>query len=214
MPAAPVGGLVLDAARLTGGADPHGAIIFRLYGPDNDTCARPAAFTVVQRVHGNGFYRSPTVVPQRAGTYRWVATYTGDRNNERVATACGDAHETVVVLPRHPRLTTSASPPANVLRKAARAQEAGKVIYDAATLSHGFRPTGQITFALYGPDDSACSRAPIFMTATAVNGNGVYNSETLHRPPPRATTGGLPPTPATTTTALPGRPRAETTRRS
>ena len=179
LPAAPVGGLVRDAARLTGGADPHGAIIFGLYGPDNDTCARPAAFTVVQRVHGNGFYRSPTVAPQRAGTYRWVATYTGDRNNAGVATACGDAHETVVVLPRHPRLTTSASPPANVLRKATRAQEAGKVIYDAATLSHGFKPTGQITFALYGPDDASCAGAPIFTTATAVNGNGVYNSETF-----------------------------------
>jgi hypothetical protein len=179
LPAVPVGGLVGDAALLTGGADPQGAIIFGLFGPNNDTCAQPAALTVVQRVHGNGFYRSPTVAPQRAGTYRWIATYTGDANNDSVATACGDPHETVVVLPRHPRLTTSASPPANVLRKAARAQEAGKVIYDAARLSHGFRPTGQVTFALYGPGDSSCSRAPIFTTATAVNGNGFYNSQTF-----------------------------------
>ena len=177
LPVAPVGGLVRDAASLSGGADPGGAIVFRLYGPDNATCARPAAFSVTQRVHGNGLYRSPTVAPQRAGTYRWVATYTGDRDNERVSTGCGDVRETVVVSPRHLRLTTSASPPANVLRKAARAQDAGKVIYDAATLSHGFRPTGQITFALYGPNDSTCSRTPIFTTATTVNGNGVYNSQ-------------------------------------
>jgi hypothetical protein len=177
LPVVPIGAVVLDAARLTGGVDPHGVIIFRLYGPDNGTCARPTAFTVVQKVHGNGLYRSPTVAPQRAGTYRWVATYAGDRNNERAATACGDAHETVVVRPRHPLLTTSASPAANLRPKAPRTQQAGGAIYDAATLRHAFMPTGEITFALHGPDDPSCSGDPIFTTATAVNGNGVYNSE-------------------------------------
>jgi hypothetical protein len=172
----PIGLAVRDVARLTGGSDPHGRIIFRLYGPDDATCARPPAFTVVQRVIGNGLYRSPKAPPRQAGTYRWVAVYTGDRNNNRVATACGDSRETVVVLPRRPALATSASPPAYVRRSAPRSQTTGKQIYDAARLTRGFAPTGEITFTLYGPGDATCSRTPLFTSSAAVNGNGIYNS--------------------------------------
>jgi hypothetical protein len=137
------------------------------------------ASIVVQRVNGNGLYVSPKVTPQRAGTYQWVAFYTGDRNNAPAATACGDSRETVVVLQRQPALSTSASPPANVRRGAARVETAGKSIYDAASLTRGVAPTGEITFALYGPNDSTCSGTPLLTTATAVAGNGVYNSESF-----------------------------------
>jgi hypothetical protein len=172
----PVGLGVHDVARLTGGADPRGRIIFRLYGPGDATCSRPPAFRVVQRVIGNGLYLSPKVTPQQAGIYRWVAVYTGDRNNNRAGTACGDSRETVVVLPRRPALSTSASPPAYLRVKAPRAQTSGNSIYDAAALTHGLAPTGEITFALYGPGDVSCSRTPLFTSAVVVNGNGIYNS--------------------------------------
>jgi hypothetical protein len=175
--AVPIGHAVGDAARLTGASDPHGLIVFRLYGPDDDTCSQPPAFTVVQRVIGNGLYRSPKVTPQRAGTYRWVASYTGDRNNAPAATACGDSGETAAVLPRRPALSTSASPPANVRRKTVRVQAAGRSIYDAAILTRGFAPTGEITFALYGPGDRTCSGTPLLETSATVTGNGIYNSE-------------------------------------
>ena len=38
-----------------------------------------------------------TVTP--AGKYYWVASYTGDANNDAVAGTCGDANETSVVGP-------------------------------------------------------------------------------------------------------------------
>ena len=73
-------------------------------------------------------------------------------------------------------MTTSARPRAN-LGTGRRVLRAGLSIYDAATLKSGFAPTGEITFRLFGPTDPRCSGTPVFTSAAAVNGNGVYNSE-------------------------------------
>jgi hypothetical protein len=121
-------------------------------------------------------YRSPRFFPTAAGTYGWVATYSGDDNNNPAATGCGESGEITEVLPHQPSLTTSASPPARLHPSARRVRAAGLSIYDSATL-RGFRPTGEIVFNLYGPNDAACAGPPIFTTGTAVNGNGIYNSE-------------------------------------
>ena len=83
-----------DRALLSGGSKPTGTITFNLYGPDDPTCSGAPAYTVDQTVIGNGLYRSPTFAPQSAGSYLWVATYSGDANNAPAATACGDAGET------------------------------------------------------------------------------------------------------------------------
>jgi LPXTG-motif cell wall-anchored protein len=42
---------------------------------------------------------SGAFTPTVAGTYRWVASYSGDANNAAVSGFCGDAAETVVVSP-------------------------------------------------------------------------------------------------------------------
>ena len=171
-----VGRGVWDTAILSGGSEPRGKITFRLYGPDDSGCAGPPVFTVEQVVIGNGRYRSATFVPQQAGSYLWIATYSGDENNAPAVTRCGDPEETVVALPRRLLMTTSASPRAN-LGTGRRVLRAGLSIYDAATLKSGFAPTGEITFRLFGPTDPSCSGTPVFTSAAAVNGNGVYNSE-------------------------------------
>jgi hypothetical protein len=169
-------GTVRDIAALSAGSEPTGTITFRLFGPDDATCSGAPVFTAQRTVTGNGFYGSGRFAPTQAGTYRWIATYSGDANNDPAATVCGESRETVVVLQRRPRLATSASPPAN-LGVGRRVRSAGQPIYDSATLTRGFKPTGMITFTLFGPDDPTCSGTPIFTTATAVSGNGVYNSE-------------------------------------
>ena len=47
---------------------------------------------------GNGDYRSTPFVAGQAGTYRWVASYSGDAMNNGVGpTACGVTAETAVV---------------------------------------------------------------------------------------------------------------------
>ncbi len=167
---------VSDSATLSGALSPTGTITFRLYGPNDAACSTSPVFSAQKTVTGNGVYVSPTFVPQHAGTYLWVATYSGDANNAPAATGCGDAAETLVVQPRQPALSTVAGVPSRFgVRRETRA--AGLSIIDAATLSGGAAPTGEITFSLYGPDDGTCSRTPVFTTATAVTGNGTYNSE-------------------------------------
>ncbi|MGZ4255151.1 MAG: hypothetical protein ACXVR2_18090 [Solirubrobacteraceae bacterium] len=175
-PGGRIGDAIHDTAILLGGSRPTGRITFRLYGSDDATCSRPPAFVAQQRVFGNGRYRSPVFTPRDAGTYRWTASYSGNVSNVGAATSCDDNDETATVLRLRPALSTSASPVGSFGR-GPRVRAAGLSIYDAATLSQGAQPTGQITFKLYGPNDSRCTRAPAFTTATTVNGNGVYNSQ-------------------------------------
>ena len=87
-----------DAAHLSGGVDPSGAITFTLFGPDDPSCSRTPAFTATVAVAGNGNYRSAAFVAPQPGAYRWVATYSGDAMDSAVGpTACGDPTETALV---------------------------------------------------------------------------------------------------------------------
>jgi lysophospholipase L1-like esterase len=92
-----VGGTVNDTATLSGGVGPTGTITFQLFGPDNATCAGTPAFTSTRTVTGNGAYTSDSFSPSASGTYRWVAAYSGDANNNDAVTGCSDPAESVVV---------------------------------------------------------------------------------------------------------------------
>jgi hypothetical protein len=59
---------------------------------------------------------------------------------------------------------------------AAQLPAGGATLYDTALLSGGIDPTGAITFELFGPDDTTCSRPPVFVTTVPVVGNGAYPS--------------------------------------
>ncbi|MDQ1418627.1 MAG: hypothetical protein QOJ52_589, partial [Acidimicrobiaceae bacterium] len=159
-----VGGSISDLATLSGAAAPTGTVTFSLYGPNDATCGS-SVFTSTSAVNGNGNYSSGTFTPLLAGTYQWVASYSGDVNNAPAAAACNAQGESVTVSSAAPRLTTSASAPVTV----------GGTIHDNATLSRGVNPTGTITFNLYGPRDSACA-TPVSTSTVAVNGNGTYSS--------------------------------------
>ncbi|MCA1683736.1 MAG: hypothetical protein LC708_01210, partial [Actinobacteria bacterium] len=165
-----VGGTVRDTATLSGGFAPTGTITFTLFGPDDATCTGSAAFTSTVPVNGNGNYDSGDFTATLAGTYRWVASYSGDvSNNAAGPTACTDPAETVVVgdAPQaNPTLATNASGSVPV----------GGTIRDTATLANGTNPTGTITFNLYGHDDATCSGPVVFTSTVPVNGNGSYDS--------------------------------------
>ena len=104
--------------------------------------------------------------PRRVGTFMWIASYSGDAENNPVAGKCGDDGETDTTIKDSPTISTVAS--ANIT--------IGGSISDTATLAGGFNPTGTITFQLYGPNDATCTNRPIFTTTKAVNGNGSYTS--------------------------------------
>lgn len=159
---------IYDAATLTAGVDPTGAITFALYGPNDRACSRAPVFTTAVTVTGNGTYNSQPFTPIASGIYRWVATYSGDANNRPAGpTGCGDRAESVrVVVPAIPALASSAS----------QAVTVGGAIYDTAHLSGGFRPTGTISFRLYGPANHGCTGTPVFAASVRVRGNNDYAS--------------------------------------
>ena len=161
-----VGGNVNDDGTLAGGSSPTGSITFDLYGPNDATCAGAVAFTANIPVAGNGVYNSGNFAPATAGTYRWVATYSGDSNNNPASSPCNSPNESVVVSQATPTLTTVASGAVTV----------GGNVSDAGTLAGGVSPTGSITFDLYGPNDATCTGAIAFTANIPVAGNGVYNS--------------------------------------
>ena len=162
----PVGGTISDTATLSGGSNPTGTITFNLYGPGDATCSAAPLFTSTIPVSGNGNYTSASFTTTAAGTYQWIASYSGDGNNSAVSGACGDPNESVAVTQATPAITTNATAAATV----------GGSISDSATLASGFNPTGTITFSLYGPGDTTCSAAPVFTSAVPVSGNGNYTS--------------------------------------
>jgi hypothetical protein len=159
-------GSLTDVATLTGATTTAtGTITFNLYGPNDETCTTSISSSTAT-VNGNGSYTSAAFTPTAAGTYRWIANYGGDANNNATANGCNEANENVVVSPRTPALTTQASAPIAL----------GGTINDVATLTGATtNATGTITFNLYGPNDETCTTSISSSTAT-VNGNGSYTS--------------------------------------
>ena len=98
-----LGQTTTDVATISGGTTPSGALVFKLFGPNDPTCvAAPVYVTPAQTVSGDGNYASPSYSPTALGTYSWEALYSGDTNNDAVTTACGDPAETLTVSPATP----------------------------------------------------------------------------------------------------------------
>ncbi|HEV2034199.1 MAG TPA: Ig-like domain-containing protein, partial [Candidatus Dormibacteraeota bacterium] len=157
----PIGSAVSDTATLLGGIAPTGTITFSLFGTTD--CSGTALFNSTAPVDATGNAFSRPFTPLVAGTYRWLAVYGGDPNNNGGTSLCTDATEVSVVTRANPTISTSAT--ASALT--------GGNIRDTATLAGGFAPTGSITFSLYGPADTTCA-APLTLVAATVNGNGSY----------------------------------------
>ncbi len=167
---APVGTAIKDVATLTGGDNPTGTITWSLYGPNDNSCTGTPLTTSAVTVSGDNSYTSPALTPSTAGPYHWVASYSGDTNNNAVSGACSAPDETVTITPVTPALTTSASPASAAV---------GSAIKDIANLTGGDDPTGTITWKLYGPSDTACTGAALTTSAVTVNGAGAYTSPPL-----------------------------------
>jgi uncharacterized repeat protein (TIGR01451 family) len=98
------GTAIHDSATLSGGVSPTGSITFTAYGPNDATCAGGAAFTSAPvAVNGNGTYGPVSFTPATSGVYRWIASYSGDVNNNAATGACNDTGETDTV--NQPQLT-------------------------------------------------------------------------------------------------------------
>lgn len=109
-PTVNLGGSITDTATLAGGTSPTGTITFTFFGPNTTTCTGTPVFTSTVTVTGNGSYPSGPFTPTSPGTYRTIATYSGNSNNQGLTTACLDVHEAVVVNAVAGTATPSSSP--------------------------------------------------------------------------------------------------------
>ena len=170
-----IGGSISDTATVSGGAaptpSPTGFVTFTVFGPNNATCTGAPIFTSAAQPLGGGpppTATSAAFTPTTAGTYRWVASYTGDANYVGVTGACNDPGETSVVtqVVDGGRVTTQATPTATL----------GSPISDTAIVTGNPAPvpvpTGTVTFTLFGPDNPTCTGAPIFTSANRPLGGG------------------------------------------
>jgi hypothetical protein len=167
---ATVGTVVKDTATLAGGYNPTGFISFDFFGPfapgATPDCSGPQAAAENVTVNGNGSYTTTLgQAPTQPGVYYWVASYSGDTNNNAPFTGCGD--EPVVISLASPAITTSPSaggPP-------------GTALTDTATLTGGSAPGGSIEFQLYGPSATAdCTGTAVFTDTETVSGSGATSA--------------------------------------
>ncbi len=110
---------ITDSAVLSAtasSATPHastatGTISFKLYGPTDSGCTSTPVFTSsAMPVSWNVTYGPASYTPtQGPGTYRWIATYSGDAADNGATEACGASGETSTVSAAP--VSTTANPP-------------------------------------------------------------------------------------------------------
>jgi hypothetical protein len=179
-----IGDTLSDSATLTGATTGAGGTIsFYLFAP-GATCDDTAPITgfvyssTGVPVSGNGTYASSagttktgSAVTTGAGTYTWVAVYTGDGNNNGSKSSCGS--EDVVIGPNTTGLSTTPSETTGKI---------GDTLTDSATLTGATTgATGTINFYLFAPGATCDDTAPITgfvysATGVPVSGNGTYSS--------------------------------------
>ena len=159
-----------DTADQPDGSPAGGTITFYAYGPQADpstpVCSGTAAYTSpAYPVSGDDIYPTATQIadatlgaasftPSAAGTYEWIAVYSGDPpNTKNVSSICGD--EASVVIQLQPSMTTSQWFYPN----------------DSATVtvaSGGDNLNGSVRFRLYTTSD--CSGEALVDQTKAVSG--------------------------------------------
>src|SRR5581483_1797166 len=80
------GATLKDSATLSGGYNPSGSIPFTLR---QGSCTGPVVDSVQVAVSGAGTYSTPAD-DVAVGSYQSAASYSGDGNNDGVASTCGD----------------------------------------------------------------------------------------------------------------------------
>lgn len=95
-------GTLSDTATVSGLVNPGASTVtFRLYGPNDATCTGTPVYVNTQALSvsdSTGTAQSSGFTPTAAGTYRWIASYSGDANNAPVTGACNDPNETSTVI--------------------------------------------------------------------------------------------------------------------
>lgn len=159
---AQVGSAISDSATLSGTSqdagpvattplattNAGGTITFSLYGPSDTTCTSTPVFTSSAiAVNGDGTYGSGPFVPtEGVGSYRWIATYSGDAGNNQVTGTCGASGETstvsaaAVTSASNPSGTTGGTPAVSTSSASGKSGSTTPVEITGATTVHTGEP--------------------------------------------------------------------------
>jgi uncharacterized repeat protein (TIGR01451 family) len=107
-PATDLGQPIHDTAHVSG-YNPSGAVTFTVYGPNDANCSGTGVVVGSGPLDASGNAGSPDYTPTAVGTYRWIASYSGDANNNTTSGTCNDAGESVDV--RQPLLAIEKTGP-------------------------------------------------------------------------------------------------------
>ena len=169
-------GSATDTATLSAGFSPTGTLTFTVYS--DASCSIVVHTSASVMVAGNGVYTSDSFTPATAGTYSWVATYSGDSNNNALITPCGAPGETLTAIRASTTTNTAVINDATGLPTSG-SETAGASFHDTATVtgaSTGPSPTGTVTYSYF--TNSACSGSGIAQTVTLSGGSLPASSST------------------------------------
>lgn len=200
---AAVGGNVSATVTLSGGAAPTGSLTFALYGPGDTDCSGPPVTSTKTVEHGPGDYSSAEETVTEEGTYRWVASYTGDTNNDGASSRCDDTGGRVLVTKAPAKAPTVKTGPATAIGRS-RAELNGTVDPHGILTGYYFE-YGET--ATYGKRSAirfagAGSGANVSAAAAGLAANTTYHYRVVARTSAGTTSGGD----ETFTTAAPGDP--------
>src|SRR4051812_5536670 len=150
---------ISDTAHLTGSTlGAGGTITFHLFSDSSCKNEINTGLTPVS-VNGDGNYNSGSFTPSAAGSYYWIASYSGDAHNNASTGKCGDAGETSVVNPAASSTATELHNNAtDATIPVSSSVGLGTSVHDKATVSDtvsGVDPSGDVTFTFFA--NSTCT---------------------------------------------------------
>jgi hypothetical protein len=183
-----IGSSINDTATISGLTSPDGSgtITFTAYAPNADGSADTNCSTMVYSktvtgisadgAYGSGNFTPSGKAPQIAGTYEWIASFSGDTNNAPTATKCGDNGEQSVVNKHDSSVATTQS---------VTIVDAAQVTADSGTAT----PSGTVDFQLFA--NSGCSGTPLWdSTPLTLDSTGYAKTTSASTQPPALTSNG------------------------
>ena len=140
-----IGNSISDTATITP-SNATGTVTFKVYGPDDATCANAPITTLGPITVVNGTASSGPYTPPAVGTYRWIASFdsSDDAHFADSTGACNDPNEQSTVVKSPTKITTTAGSSGTL--------PGAVTVSDIAHLT-GLTETatGKVTFTVYGP---------------------------------------------------------------
>ncbi len=157
-----------DTATLVGAYLPTGTVTFTVYSDAGCT----AVVHVSPPIPISGFTAtSDSFAPPSAGTYYWMATYSGDINNIGFSTSCGDSGEALTVNPATP---TEATVVTDSTGTAVTSVALGTAVHDTSSLTGAFNPSGTVTYSFFA--NTACSGPVSGIETVTISGGAIPDS--------------------------------------